>query len=520
MKKILSYIAALAVLIASTGCDALNLEPVSSITDANYWKNDTHFSAYSNGIYSQFRTRGFNFYALGELRGDMYRDQPFGGEASQGWEMLPLNSINAQSVGISNYANLYPVINSANLLIAKTEASTSLSDTEKSIYLGEAYGLRAYMYFHLLRSWGNVILHTDFTSGQTLDLANLEKAASGETEVMAQIKSDIEASEKAYGSAMNFAKGRNRWSPVATKMLKGEVYLWSGARLNGGTADYQTAKTALEAVKNADVALLPDFFSVFAFGNKCNKEIIFAIHNEKDEASLWGGTYSSLFVPQKGYFGNYCNADGVAFSQTAESQLSGIIRLGITKEVYSQGFREGDSRIHSLIGVYQKDAATGNINYVSCIGNKYRGTMVDGSDVRNWLDDQPIYRYSDCLLTLAFVKAMMGEDPSGEINEVRERAYGKEYFQAHRNELAYPNDNGDFYSGNIFAKADNAGAIDAVLKERFREFMFEGKRWYDLRTAGLKYVQAHSYADANRLLWPIDANTLTNNRALKQTPGY
>ena len=71
-----------------------------------------------------------------------------------------------------------------------------------------------------------------------------------------------------------------------------------------------------------------------------------------------------------------------------------------------------------------------------------------------------------------------------------------------------------------FVKPDNAGAMEAVLKERMREFMVEGKRWYDLRLAGDEYVLEHTTAEATRLLWPIDKNTLTNNSALKQTPGY
>jgi len=53
-----------------------------------------------------------------------------------------------------------------------------------------------------------------------------------------------------------------------------------------------------------------------------------------------------------------------------------------------------------------------------------------------------------------------------------------------------------------------------------REFFFEGKRWYDLRLMGADYVTKYSSASAERLLWPINESTLTNNPALEQTPGY
>ena len=57
--------------------------------------------------------------------------------------------------------------------------------------------MRAYIYFHLLRSWGDVILVTEPTLGNELDISHLEKAASPASEVMDQIKKDIDASVNA-----------------------------------------------------------------------------------------------------------------------------------------------------------------------------------------------------------------------------------------------------------------------------------------------------------------------------------
>ncbi|MFM8361278.1 MAG: RagB/SusD family nutrient uptake outer membrane protein, partial [Haliscomenobacter sp.] len=63
----------------------------------------------------------------------------------------------------------------------------------------------------------------------------------------------------------------------------------------------------------------------------------------------------------------------------------------------------------------------------------------------------------------------------------------------------------------------------ALLAERFYEFVFEGKRWYDLRRFGDAYVYKYTAvkpSESYKLLWPVDRNSLTNNRALKQNPGY
>ena len=42
----------------------------------------------------------------------------------------------------------------------------------------------------------------------------------------------------------------------------------------------------------------------------------------------------------------------------------------------------------------------------------------------------------------------------------------------------------------------------------------------DENTLGENYATKYSNANASRLLWPIDENTLGENEALKQTPGY
>lgn len=521
MKNIFKYLWVSAALLPFlTGCNSLDLESESTITDANYWKSDTHFSAFNVGLHAQLRERSYNFFILGEPRADIYGDAPFGGEATQGMEIFPANSLNRENVGLSNFANLYGVINQINLMIAKTEDTGLLPEATKKYYLGEAYGMRAFLYFHLLRSWGDVILHLTYTSGSTIDLANIQKAASPATEVMAHIKEDITASETAFNGDYSYKYGKHYWSLGATKMLKGEVYLWSGKQMGGGEADYRTAKTALQEVDNCPgIDLEDNFTNVFAYANKKNKEIIFTIHNGRDEYNMWNGSFRGNLVPQQAYMtsGSYFDENGVSFAETKDAELNGLIRFQIKKDFYNKVFREGDTRkAGSVKAVYMKEGE--NLVYKACIPYKFQGTMLPGGSERAWLDDYPIYRYADCLLLLAEAKALLGEDIATEINTVRRRAYGETYFEANKATVAYPNEKGgEFYSGNPFVAGDDA-PIEAVLKERLRELMYEGKRWYDIRTLG--YTAKYSTANEKRLLWPIDANTLTNNRELGQTEGY
>jgi len=102
----------------------------------------------------------------------------------------------------------------------------------------------------------------------------------------------------------------------------------------------------------------------------------------------------------------------------------------------------------------------------------------------------------------------LGQNPAAEINLVRARAFGVNYVGAVH---GYPN------------QAIDASPANAILQERLFEFIFEGKRWYDLRRFGNSFVFANTAVlpgEAYKVLWPIDRNSLTNNRGLVQTPGY
>lgn len=108
----------------------------------------------------------------------------------------------------------------------------------------------------------------------------------------------------------------------------------------------------------------------------------------------------------------------------------------------------------------------------------------------------------------AEAKILLSQSPAAEINIVRARAFGSNYVAAVQ---GFPN------------QAIDANPNEALLQERLFEFIFEGKRWLDLRRFGDSYVFEHTTVlptEAYKLLWPISRNALTNNRALLQTPGY
>lgn len=232
------------------------------------------------------------------------------------------------------------------------------------------------------------------------------------------------------------------------------------------------------------------------------------------------GYFGGNMLPQDAYINLYYDEEGISYAdQPTEEKLRGLIRFQVNYDIYDKIFRDDDPRKRSTLkAVYEKDEE--KLVYVAPFANKYKGTLVEGNSSASMLDDYPIYRYADCLLLLATVKALLGEDIANEINQIRERAYGFEYFNANRDKLAYPNDtDAAIYNNNPYVGSDT-DPMEAILKERLREFMFEGKRWYDLRLLGNPYIFKYSKAEASRLLWPINETALTNNPQLVQTPGY
>lgn len=510
MKKILYNTLIVIMLIAYSGCDKLSLDlsPESSVADGNFWKTPEQYESFIAGLHSRLRTYEMNFMALGELRSDVFGDTPFSGEATQGWERFWFNTINSENPGISNYAGLYNLINQINLLIYKTEPATNLTEANKSYYLGQAYGLRALSYFHLLRSWGKAVIVTE--PSITFDLNNLARKASSEADVMSLIKDDLDKSEEFFGSNYSFKyNDKAFWSKAATMMLKAEVYLWSSRQMGGGNADAAVAKSALTDIQTQlpALGLMTNFKDVFpsssVSASKNNKEVIFVLRNALLEYTMGGGSYASTFLPQSNLIINFWDSiAGAKISNAVENYAGGLLRAPVRKTAF-WSFNNLDSRKWASVkGAYNENA--GVFTLAGCYLYKFPGVMDAGS--KKIADDFIVYRYADLLLMLAEAKSLLGEDPANEINLVRQRAYGVNYTLE---TFGYPNQPVD------------TDINEALLRERFLEFLGEGKRWYDLRRFGKSYVFKYTTVTQDyQLLWPIDKTTLTNNRLLDQTFGY
>lgn len=479
----------LVVLFAFACTDELNVDPTSVITTNSFWKTENDAEGALIGMYTELRNMSQALFMVGDQRGEIYAPGAFG----EGTFILHRNQMNADTPGHDDWSGYYRVVNAANLILKYVPGITFASAERKQEILAQAHTMRAFVYFVMTRTWGDLVIRTEPIEGFGADVTQRER--SPQTEVFTLIKQDIESALSLYPDN-DFSTGRAVWSKPAANALKGDVYLWTGKRMGGGADDFTTALSALEAVSEGDVALLPNFADVFKFENKGNKEILMSIRHQDLEPGnyLWFMWIISSAVPS--------NID-----QETRDFLFPIgpgQGLMITSDLVRNQFSTEDSRRDaSFYEIFTIDGQ-GNKTYFSNVALKFQGTEIGGNRV--FLSDPILYRYADVILMKAEAKNALGQDPSAEMNMIRERAYGANF------------------NNHVFVNGTKEENDAAILQERLFELIYEGKRWWDLVRFGKAFELVPSLQgredEQHLLLFPIANTVLSLEPLVKQNPGY
>jgi len=276
--KKLSYLA-LALLLSVTGCQkVLEENPKSQITP-QFFSTPGGILGGIAGVYSDMRnlwgTEGFtNITTAGT-------DEVLAGGSASGVYWWTYNNIVATDGATTALWNIaYQDINTANGVL-QFGAEASLPDSTKAQYLAQAKFLRAFYYFYLVQTFGDVPLHTSFiTNATTSDTRAPIK------DVYAQIISDLtEASQELPAKPTAPFLGKPATQASALYFLA-KVYLtrgWSSADSSGDFA--QAISIASNLITNAStygLGLWPDYASSNAPGNEYGPETIFVVDREAD----------------------------------------------------------------------------------------------------------------------------------------------------------------------------------------------------------------------------------------------
>lgn len=457
-----------------------------------------------HGIYGRVRVYAGTFFQLGEMRSEIWTDGLFTESVEGGLQNLYRHNISSLNVPFGNWAGFYNLIYNLNYVI-KLFPQTPLPEAEKSNALAEMYGLRAFVYYNMARTWGAVPLSIEPI--ETINnAAETYKRRTGVDTIFIQIKKDIEESLRLFGRSNTLSTNKRvYWSRVASLVLKGDVHIWTATHMNGGAQDLTTAKNALTEVRQlqgASLNLNSNYSDIFDPVKKVNNpEMIFAMNFELQQAQL--GVFRSFTV-------NNIQATTLSLAPaptptvaSVYPYVAGANRVGLNQAMINKlTSGPADQRVSKSFSIMYSTSAPFSVRGV--LLKKWLGTVSGTTQIYN--NDLSIYRYADVLLLLAEAKTKLGEDPSAEINAIRLRAYG----------VNYP----------VYANGTQQNNMNAILEEYLREFIGEGRRWWALRRAGDTYVYANinptylSLTTQAKLLLPISMTMLNNDPLLTQTPGY
>lgn len=280
-KHIIHFTIIVLMLVVCGGCkkDYLNFDlGDGNIKESDVWISDLHSRGFLNGVYRGIPIR----YDLGD--GALMAsgsDEAVNSNPSGAINIFNNGTWNPQNVFDDQYSNMYSYIRRANLFLenSRSSAITPVADIPK--LRGEAFFLRAFYHFELMKRYGQIILATrSYDPSQNLNVAKntLE-------EVVSKIAEDCDSAAAVLPISLSdlSAADKGRATKTAALALKSRLLLYAASPLSnpsGGLAKWQVAADAAKAVIDINkhgllnLAQLPNLWNYTSL--PYNTEVIFA----------------------------------------------------------------------------------------------------------------------------------------------------------------------------------------------------------------------------------------------------
>ncbi|WP_353719913.1 RagB/SusD family nutrient uptake outer membrane protein [Dyadobacter sp. 676] len=419
--KLIKTLATLSVLaISSTGCEKILEEHPQSQIVPSYFNSPAGVLGGIAGVYndirSQWGTEGFTV----EMQAGT--DEFIQGLSAGTPIPYTYNGLNGSNFG-SAWGVAFQDINTLNGVLQYGQ-TIELPEATRKQYLAQAKFLRAFWYFYLVQTWGDVPLHTEFIT-EPSQAASRQPAA----QVYELIIKDLtEAAADLPNQPTAPFLGKAATKPVA-QFLLARAYLTRGW-LNNTASDFKQAATICDDIianKSAyGLDLWQDYGDAFVPANDYGKETMFVSDHVLDPkygyynvGGAAGGGAAQNLTPWFTNW-NYPNNSGInSFKNAAgafvNSGTSGMVRDSYYGRPYirmrpnsdkwptgphagknyflDQAFtnRDVDSRFaNSFYTVYISNTVVTN---TANAANNSRGigyTMVPGADTAVWLPDYEV----------------------------------------------------------------------------------------------------------------------------------
>ena len=552
------HVTLFALLFTLSSCsDYLDVLPLNEVVLENYWTKKDDVTSELNGCYESLTSEGSleRMGIWGELRSENLVQ---GSNLENKYvEILKENILPTND--LTKWEDFYRTINRCNILLNYADGVQKLdpnyTEAQMRANKAEATFIRDLCYFYLIRTFRDVPMVFEPSID---DLQDYKVPATPMMEALKMLSDDLEkvkddavlryvddskmtnseASSQAYENCAKVTR-------VAIYTLLADIYLWRG--------EYDKAISCCDYVINFKknqykerVAKKGQMNDMFLFngipmireslansktcGNAFNE--IFGYNKEN------GFSFESIF--ELGYKKGNVKNDYIYKFYSGQNKIGGFAAPEDYYQNVTSGtndyFAKNDCRVYEniiedggkyIIGKYTNYRANlENDNVTDFKSLKYNPEPIS-YNYHNWI----IYRLSDVMLIKAEA-CIMKNDPDFQtafslINSINKRA--RNYTENVKSDsLAFS------------AYSSNKEEMEKLLMlERKREFMFEGKRWFDLvrkslRDGNTNYLANEAtkkqkenavaikiqFADINTIFWPYNREELKKNTLLKQNSAY
>src|SRR5436190_12186731 len=289
MKKITHinyFIGALFVIAAASGCKKSFLEkpPLSSIVDANFYKNDEQVAAATSLLYSEvwFDYNDKAMYNLGDFRG---------GSAFSAWNdrgNVMFNTTGDNGENGASWRAFFNVVAQSNLLIYNMGryAGPDVTPHAKKVALAEARFMRALSYRFLVMNWGPVpIIENNFDHlfDTSITRNTVPSVWRFITKEMRAAAADLPETESQPGRL-------TKWS--AEGMLARFYLTRAGVEGSNGMRNQQFLDSAkyyaADVISNSGKKLLDNYGDLFKYPYDNNSESLFELEWVFSGPNVWG----------------------------------------------------------------------------------------------------------------------------------------------------------------------------------------------------------------------------------------
>lgn len=524
-------------LACACGCSKfLDPEQVDLIYNEVFWKTQTDAEVGLSGTYALYRglmANSNNWYSRADATTGFIRSGWNGGSS----QYLYTNGIYTDIANPSkmwgsledyaDWSNFYKVVAQANMVIRKIGEipDSAFKEGQKDRILGEAYFLRALVYFNILRIWGNAPYISEMieSSSQVIDkdLSPVVIPRTDDVDICQYVLADVNNAVELLEFSTPGAEG---WGITADKgaalALCGHVNMWMyflarRDRLPGVNAsDYvKAAVTALEDFRehgNRSYVQYVDMKSVQAMYRGASTEAVFELNISTENNESYRADYAGVTArtcKMESFDGDpmkdrSTQIDWVPASQKAKmypdydfTTGGGDIRPKLFFDAWDSEYNEP---VNDTGGAENdRTKVTWLTKYAMFTADKDK--KVDEYVAYFAEANIPVFRYTDIMLLLAeaYCRDKQYGKATSIVNDIRGRAQIGDY------------------------TGDNAGLMDEIMQQRVAELFGEGCLYFDMvrnnwfpndhLMAPAKYKQEGYY-------WPVCSSIMKMNPLISQTP--